>query len=255
MNNNEKPIGVFDSGVGGISVLKELCALMPNENYIYYGDSLNAPYGSKSNEQIFSLTKNAVQKLVDMGVKAIVIACNTATSVAAKIIRSTLDIPIIGIEPAVKPASLSHKGEKIIVMATPVTIKGEKFLELVDLYKNSADICPLPCPQLAEMIEENTPREEIKEYLKKLFEPFKNENINAVVLGCTHYPHIKDVIKNVIGENAEIFDGGKGTAKETKRILEENGILTRKNEKGKIEFITSKNDDKYIEFMKDFFER
>ncbi|MBO5370006.1 MAG: aspartate/glutamate racemase family protein, partial [Clostridia bacterium] len=117
---NNKPIGVFDSGLGGISVLKELYALMPNENYIYYGDCLNAPYGTKENDEIMHLTSKCIRHLIDMDSKAVVIACNTATSVAANKLRREYDIPIIGIEPAVKPAAIAHRGGKIIVMATPM---------------------------------------------------------------------------------------------------------------------------------------
>jgi len=256
MKNNEMPIGVFDSGVGGLSVLKELYALMPNENYIYYGDSLHAPYGVKSDEEIESLTKNAIEKLTGMGAKAVVIACNTATSVAATMLRSVLSVPVIGIEPAIKPASLEHKGQRIVVMATPVTLKRQKFLDLMCNYENDAEIIPLPCPGLAELIEEySDDADKIEKYIKELFAPFEKEKPEAIVLGCTHYPHITDIIKSTVGYDVSIYDGGKGTAKETKRRLEEIGALSKSQSNGTIQFVSSSPDKEKVELMKKIFER
>lgn len=254
MNICERPIGVFDSGVGGITVLKELHLLMPNENYIYFGDSLNAPYGTKSDDEIRQLSKNAVAKLIDMNVKAVVIACNTATSVAAKMLREEMSIPIIGIEPAVKPASKRHPNEKIIVMATPVTLKREKFLHLVDNYKNEADIISLPCPGLVELIESpESSDEKIEDYLAELFRPYQNEKIGAIVLGCTHYPHIAQLIANAFDTPPDIIDGGKGTARETKRQLEAKNALNNSLKEGSIEFISSTGKSKETDFMKKLF--
>lgn len=256
MKNNEMPIGVFDSGVGGISVLKELYALMPNENYIYFGDSLNTPYGTKPDKEIERLTKNAAEKLIEMGAKAVVIACNTATSVAANVIRDEMSVPIIGVEPAIKPASLLHSGEKVIVMATPVTLKRQKFLELMGLYESYAEIVPLPCPGLAELIEEFTDdASEIEKYIKNLFAPYENEKLGAIVLGCTHYPHITGIIKNALGYDIDIFDGGLGTAKETKRRLEEIDAINNSDLAGTIQFISSSPDAEKCEQMKKIFER
>ncbi len=256
MKKNEMPIGVFDSGVGGISVLKELFTLMPNENYIYFGDSLNTPYGSKPDKEIEALTKKATEKLIEMGAKAVVIACNTATSVAANIIREESSVPIIGVEPALKPASLLHKGEKIVVMATPVTLKRQKFLELMRLYENFAEIIPLSCPGLAELIEEVTDNaNEIEKYIKDLFAPYENEKLGAIVLGCTHYPHITDIIKNVIGYDIDIFDSGTGTAKETKRRLEKNDEINNSKSIGTIKFVSSSPDAQKVELMKKIFEK
>lgn len=251
---NNKPIGVFDSGVGGISVLKELYMLMPNENYIYYGDSKNAPYGTKSDEEIEKLTRCAIKKLTDMNVKAVVIACNTATSVAAGKLRDILSIPVVGIEPAVKPAASNHPGKKIIVMATPVTLRKEKFLHLMDSYKSDADIIPLPCPGLVELIERgNEAFAETAQYLKDLFKPFEGERIGAIVLGCTHYPHIADIIKNSFSYEVDIIDGGRGTAKETKRQLDALGALNENQTKGNIRFISSAESSSETEFMKKMF--
>ena len=251
---NNKPIGVFDSGLGGISVLKELYALMPNENYIYYGDCLNAPYGTKENDEIMHLTSKCIRHLIDMDSKAVVIACNTATSVAANKLRREYDIPIIGIEPAVKPAAIAHRGGKIIVMATPMTLKKEKFINLTDNYSDMAEIISLPCPGLVEIIEKGiTEGEEIDNYLKNIFLPYDGIRVDAVVLGCTHYPHIRSSIKKAIGYEIDIIDGGEGTARETKRRLTEENLMSDHIGKGKIDFISSKQSDTNTNLMKKLF--
>lgn len=240
MSNFESPIGVFDSGVGGISVLGQLWKLMPNENYVYLGDSKNAPYGTKSEDKIKKYTTESVKKLIDMGVKAVVIACNTATSVAATDLRQSYDIPIIGIEPAVKPAATNHKGENVVVMATPMTLKKEKFLNLMGSYSDISKIIPLPCPNLVEIIEKGeTEGKEIDKYLQNLFKPFENTKVSVVVLGCTHYPFVKEAIKKYFNYKVDIVDGGFGTARETKRRLTEEGLINSSPSKGTIKFISS----------------
>lgn len=254
MDKSNNPIGVFDSGLGGITVLAELTKLMPNENFIYLGDSKNAPYGTKPEEEIKKHTTDCITKLIDMGVKAVVIACNTATSVAAEGLRKEFDIPIIGIEPAVKPAALKYENGKIFVMATPMTLKKEKFLNLMENYNSLCKITPIPCPDLVEIIEKGvTSGKEIDDYITKLLEPFKKEKPSAIVLGCTHYPFIKDSIAKHFDFNIDIIDGGNGTARETKRRLMEKDILNKSDECGKIEFINSKNDDDEIILMNKMF--
>ena len=215
------PIGVFDSGVGGISVLRELMALMPNENYIFFGDSANAPYGTKTLDEVVKLTCKDAAYLYEQGVKAIVVACNTATSAGVKILRERYtDIPVIGIEPALKPAVLSAKHPTVLVMATPMTLREEKFQNLMHRYEQDAEIIPLPCPGLVEFIERGElESEELEHFLRKLFAPYKKAD--AVVLGCTHYPFAKKMIGKILGEEVLLFDGGAGTARETKRKLEE----------------------------------
>ena len=256
MNYNNNPIGVFDSGLGGISVLKELHALMPNENFIYYGDSKNAPYGTKSDDEIMKLSYGCVGILTNMDVKAVVIACNTATSVAANVMRCESSLPIIGIEPAVKPAALKHPGGKILVMATPVTLKNDKFLNLTSLYKDMAEIIPLPCPGLVEIIEQgNDNSDEIADYLKNLFKPYNDTKIDAVVLGCTHYPHIRKEIKAAFAYAVDVIDGATGTAKETQRRLAEINMLAHPDNIGTISFISSMESKDEIQLMKNFFEK
>ena len=154
MDISQAPVGVFDSGVGGISVLRELVKLMPNENYIYYGDSKNAPYGPKTVEEVRRLTVEHIDFLVERGAKAIVVACNTATSAAIDLLREKYpDMPVVGIEPALKPAVLSKQNARVLVMATPMTIREEKFHHLMQEYEAQAEIYPLACPGLPEFVE------------------------------------------------------------------------------------------------------
>ena len=256
MNNTSAPIGVFDSGLGGISVLKELYALMPDENYIYFGDTKNAPYGGRSDSEILTFSTNVINELIQMGAKAVVIACNTATSIAADILRSTKNIPIIGIEPAVKPAAIKYPGGKILVMATQVTLKKDKFNDLVKRYESTAQITPLPCPGLVELIEKGEKdSDEIKAYLKNLLMPFSDEHFDGVVLGCTHYPHIKKQIRNTFDYDIEIFDGAEGTARETMRRLCEEGLRNTSGLIGTIEFVSSLKSDEEIQIMKNFYSK
>ena len=151
---NRNPIGVFDSGVGGISVLRELVKIMPEEHYLYLGDSLHAPYGTKDIEEVRTLTIQNVDRLLELGAKSIVIACNTATSAAVAVLRKMYpELPLVGIEPAIKPAVLAKENSRIVVMATPMTLRQEKFQTLMSRYDAMARIVPLPCPGLMEFVE------------------------------------------------------------------------------------------------------
>ncbi len=237
---DNSPIGVFDSGVGGISVLKELVSLMPNENFIYFGDSKNAPYGTKSFDEIEKLTVENAKYLKNKGCKAIVIACNTATSAGGKAVREMLDIPVIGIEPALKPAALMCEHPKVAVMATPLTLKLEKFANLMEKFDDNAVIYTVECPEIVGFVEKGILQGvEIENCIRKYFEPLKGVKLDGIVLGCTHYPFVKNVIKKVVGEDVKLFDGGKGTAKELLRRLNEKNLLSDRKEKGKVEFVNS----------------
>lgn len=240
-NKNEDPIAVFDSGVGGISVLRALLEEMPNENYRYYGDSANAPYGTKSLEQVRSLTVSHVDRLIAEGAKAVVVACNTATSAAVRFLRQKYPaVPVIGIEPALKPAALFKKHPNVVVMATHMTIREEKFHNLMERYMGTAHIIPLPCPGLMEYIEHGDIHgEELEQFLARLFEPFEKQKLDAVVLGCTHYPFVSRELTHVLGEDVTLFEGGPGTARETKRRIAAAGLLRSGTEKGTILFENS----------------
>lgn len=248
--NSNSPIGFFDSGVGGISVLKKALEIMPNENYIYYGDSGNAPYGTKSVEEIKRLSYNVVDFLLEKGVKGIVVACNTATSaVVAELRRKYEGFPIVGIEPALKPAVMSEKQGKIIIMATPMTLAQGKFNALLDRLSGDRrdDVLPLPCAGLMEFVEQGKfEGDEIESFLREKFECLKDEKIATVVLGCTHYPFVRKTIAKILGDDVEIIDGSLGTSKEIKRRLQNNNLLNTNNQKGKIEVYNSAKDNERL---------
>lgn len=244
----DKSIGFFDSGVGGLSVLKESYKLMPYENYIYFGDSKNAPYGTKSTESIRELTLKAAQKLASYDVKAMVIACNTATSAAIGKLRKIYDIPVIGIEPALKPAvELSNKG-KIIIMATPVTLSERKFKELMDKYSSRADIIRMPCAGLADLVEKGIIKGDIiKDYIKEKMNAYNKNDISAVVIGCTHYSFVREELSLFLGSKVKIFDGAEGTARQLKRTLIKRKLLRNENHEGSISILNSLPGDEMIE--------
>lgn len=241
MNNKTDPIGVFDSGMGGVSVLRKLSRIMPGEDFIYFGDSINAPYGTKSKEEIKILTEKAFDYLRERGCKAVVIACNTATSAAAKHLREKHpDYPIIGLEPALKPAALSMECPKVLAMATPLTLKEEKFNNLMAQYEDKAEFIKLPAPELVKFIEsgELDSKEEIA-YLEEILAPYTDGKVDAVVLGCTHFPFARRTIQRILGDEVLVFDGGLGAARQTRRVLEGKNLLNDKEEGGTVEFENS----------------
>ena len=243
-------IGILDSGVGGISVLREAARLLPNENFIYYGDNKNAPYGPKPIEEIRRLSKEAVVFLLDKNVKALVLACNTITAAYAQQLRSEVDIPVIGMEPAVKPASLARCGGKILALATKATLALEKFSLLMERYGDG--VIPLEGKGLVEIVESGKHNgSEAAAALKAIFEPYLEEQIDGIVLGCTHYPFLKRQIKQFFPD-VLIFDGLEGTVRQLKRRLQETNRLNSDSATGNIQFYTSGSDDT-IRLMKALF--
>lgn len=243
MGNVDAPIAVFDSGLGGVSVLKEMIKIMPNEDMYYFGDSINAPYGTKTLEEVRSLTISHVERFMEMGAKGVVVACNTATSAAVRMLRQMHpQLPLVGIEPAVKPAVEKFPKGNILVMATPMTIREEKLHRLIEKFGGEANVIPLACPGLMDFVEAgNIDSPEIYGFLRDILEPYKGQ-LDGVVLGCTHYPFVRRAIEDILGHQAMIFDGGEGTAKEIKRRLEISGLLREDaRRKGKIIFENSNN--------------
>lgn len=230
-------IGIMDSGVGGISVLRKAVDLLPHENFIYFGDNANAPYGPKPLDEIRRLCENAVNKLLQQEVKALVIACNTATSAYAATLRAQVQLPVIGMEPAVKPASLARSGGKVLALATRATLSLDKFSRLMQDYGEG--VIPLEGKGLVEIVESGrADSEEATLALEKIFAPYMSEQIDGIVLGCTHYPFLRKKIESFFPA-AQIFDGREGTVRQLKRRLEENNLLTPETRPGKVEFQTS----------------
>lgn len=243
----ENPIGFFDSGVGGLSVLKYALKVMPEENYIYFGDSFNAPYGTKSREEVYALTENGISNLVEQGVKAVVVACNTATSIAVDNLRTKTDIPIISMEPAIKPA-LEKTNGNVLLLATSVTVASERVNKLIEKYDTYNRVIKVPCEQLAKKIEESVfGNSDIDIYLNELLLPYADKNVTSVVLGCTHYPFVKDKIKKIVGDNVCIFDGIEGTVSRLKEILIEYNIKNLSDKKGFLDIQSSLKGKKTLE--------
>ncbi len=222
--NAENPIGVFDSGVGGISVLAELERELPHERFVYYGDTLHAPYGTKTPDEVMTCVRQVMTELTAREVKAVVIACNTATSVAAATLRQEMTLPIIGMEPALKPASLVRRGGGILVLATPVTLSLPKFQSLMERYGEGA--IPLPCPGLMELVEQRN-FHEAKHYLQQVFSAYDLAEVDAIVLGCTHYVFLRPLLSELLPDHIQVMDGNIGTAKQLRRVLEKKDLLRR----------------------------
>ncbi len=243
-------IAVFDSGVGGISVLRHLRSAMPGERYLYFGDSANAPYGSRPTEEVRQLTLAAVKKLTsEYGIKALVIACNTATAAAVKDVRAAYpELIVIGIEPALKVAADHFPGGRVGVMATEVTLREEKFDLLVHRFDENCTITKIPAPGLVPLIEAGKAETgETEELLRKVLDPYIGK-LDALVLGCTHYPFAAAAISRVLGDGVKLLEGGGGTARETRRRLTEAGLL--ENGKGEVKILNSAEDDEKIALCK-----
>ena len=225
MPTKDQYIGVFDSGVGGISVLRRLLEVLPNERYLYFGDSINAPYGVRTEGEVFQLSLAAMEKLMARGIKAFVIACNTATSAAQERLQKIYpEIPVIGIEPAIaEGVKLFPKGH-VAALATPGTLKGKRFLDNKARLEGDCRITPIPAPGLMELVEaEKGDSPEAVALLTPLLTPY--EDLDALALGCTHYPFAEKSIKKVLGEKVMLLDGAVITARQTKQILEDRGML------------------------------
>lgn len=228
MNTKHDYIAVFDSGVGGISVLRHLRRLMPKERYLYFGDSANAPYGSRTTEEVRALTLAAVETLTtEYSIKALVIACNTATAAAVKDVREKYpDLIVIGIEPALKVAADHFPGGRVGVMATEVTLREEKFDTLLHRFNENCTITKIPAPGLVELVEAGkVEAPETDALLRRILTPYIGK-LDAVVLGCTHYPFVTKAISRVLGKEVVLLEGGGGTARETRRRLEMAGLLS-----------------------------
>ena len=234
-------IGIFDSGIGGLSVLYEAMQLLSHEQFIYYADEKHVPYGEKTREEIIGYVDEIIQFMIDHDCKAIVIACNTATSADVSILRKEYpDVPVVGIEPALKPAVQFMEHPRVLVMATPMTIREEKFQRLMARYEKDAEIYPLACPGIVEFVERGELNSAgLKAFLYRLLKPYCEGTVDAIVLGCTHYPFVKDAIAEVMGNTVEFFDGGAGVARETRRRLMEKELLYTGDRKGRVIFENS----------------
>ena len=246
-------IGVFDSGVGGISVLRHLVQELPSEDFVYYGDSAHAPYGGKSSDEVYELSRSIADRMIADGAKALVIACNTATSAAAPQLREAYrDLSIVGVEPALKPAVLAGGTGKILVMATEVTLALEKFHRLEERWAQDTQVETVACTGLVDCIERgDLDAPELIQVLENLIGSYRGE-VDRVVLGCTHYPFVRRQIAQVLGD-VRFFDGGAGTARQLRRLLERDGLL-REEGVGNVSFASSIDTPEELSLYRRFFE-
>ena len=212
----------YDSGIGGVSVLADAKKLLPDEDFIYFGDIANAPYGQKTRDEVHQLVLNNINQLLTWDVKALLLACNTATSSSVAELRNLLDIPIFGMEPALKPAVQNTAGQ-IIVLGTTLTLKEEKFHNLLVSLGKERDIIALPCPGLMELIEDDPEKPAVGKYIKEILAPYK-DSAEAFVLGCTHYLFIKPWLQTLFPA-VQIFDGNDGVSRNLAKVLEEEELL------------------------------
>lgn len=243
MAGTEGPIGFFDSGAGGISVLAQAIERLPGEDFLYFGDSAHTPYGEKSNEWIVERSRYLTRRLLDRGAKAVVIACNTATAAAGATLREDFpEVPIVGVEPALKPATLLSGVTRILVMATPMTLRLDKYHSLEQRWGEGHEIESVECPGLAARIEQgDLEGEDLKALLEDLIGAYEGWP-DAVVLGCTHYIFAADALRSVLGE-VPFIDGAFGTARHLEDLLRERGLLREGQGAGAVTFATSAADE------------
>jgi glutamate racemase len=242
MTSNNFSIGIFDSGVGGTSIWKEISNLLPNENTIYLSDSKNAPYGEKSKQKITELSIKNTEFLLQKKCKLIVVACNTATTNAIKTLREKHSIPIIGIEPAIKPAALKTKTKTIGILATKGTLNSELFEQTSSIIKEQITIKETVGKGLVELIEAGKINSsKMNNLLVSYLEPMLEKNVDCLVLGCTHYPYLIPQIRKIVGPNIQIIDSGEAVARQTKNILEKYNLLNLDDNLGTHQFYINKN--------------
>lgn len=235
-----KPIGIFDSGVGGLSVAGEIKRLLPGENMLYFADSAYCPYGTKKPEEIFARSVSISRFLIQQGAKMLVVACNTASVAGLDRLRETFAVPIVGMEPAVKPAAEATGNACVGVLATGVTLNGDRFSTLLQRFASHVKVVTQPCPGLVELVESGDlsgPRAD--QLLDKYLRPLLSQGVDTVVLGCTHYPFLRKAIQEKTGPEITIIDTGEAVARQVARVLSASGLLCPKERPGKCSFFTS----------------
>lgn len=252
MSLQENPIGIFDSGVGGLSVLREVRALMPQENIIYFGDQGHVPYGPRPMTQIQDFSEAITRFLLAQNAKIIVVACNTASAAALKYLRETFPaVQFVGMEPAVKPAAEKTQTGKVGVLATPATFQGALYASVVERFANGVELFQNTCNGLVQQIERgNLNGDETKKILEDALHPMLEKNIDTVVLGCTHYPFVIPLIERIVGEKVRVIDPAPSVAKQVKRLVEAGGMANQSVQDGQVRFITSGEADSVRSIIK-----
>jgi len=243
MADHSAPIGVFDSGLGGVSVLREALRLLPHEDYIYYGDNGNAPYGDRSESEITDLTLRCVHRLIDMGCKAILVACNTATANCIDIIRTELNVPVVSVEPAIRPACLQPGNGKVLMMATLATTRLERYLALQKRMPDPGRIINIPCSGIVERMEAGLLGDtDFDDLFDVYLAPYENLETDAIVLGCTHFVFIPSAFKRAARRHLSglcvLYDGNEGTVQQLAKVLQDSGLQNTSGN-ARVEFYTS----------------
>jgi len=239
---SNKPIGIFDSGIGGTSIFKEINALLPNENIIYLADSKNAPYGNKSAEDILQLSIKNTEYLLKKNCKIIVVACNTATTNAIDYLRENYNIPFIGIEPAIKPAALNTQTKVVGILATKGTLSSQLFYKTSSLHTNGIKVIEQIGEGIVPLIETGKlESEEMQALLETYLKPMLDQNIDYLVLGCTHYPYLIPMLVKMLPNHIKIIDSGRAVAKQTQAILNSNNLLNSEVRKPEVNLYTNGN--------------
>ena len=239
---SQNPIGIFDSGLGGLTIYSEIHKLLPHENIIYLADSKNAPYGGKSREEIIRISVKNTEFLLEQGCKLIVVACNTASTNAVKYLREHYEVPIIRVQPAIKPAALNSKTRVVGMLATKGTLESELLFETAQRFAQGVKVVEQVGEGLVSLIETGKMRSpEMTRLLRKYVEPMLDQNIDQLVLGCTHYPFLTDQIQEITGDRVRIVDSGEAIARQTRVILEQEGLLNTGKTEGYRIFYTNKN--------------
>lgn len=243
----ERPIGLLDSGVGGLTVLKAVKDLLPNESFVYIGDTQRCPYGNRSADEIKAYTLELVQFLMDQHVKMIVIACNTATAHALEIVRSKVDIPVIGVvEPGSKAAADVTTTGEIGVLATVSTVNSGLYEKSILRHDETIQVESLACPEFVDIVEKNTyESEEADRAVQKILRSFKTEKMDTVILGCTHFPLLAPFIQKAMGEDVTLIDSGVLTSRKVKKVLNEQSIMARTDKPGTLKLFTTGSDEMF----------
>lgn len=237
--SDPRPIGVFDSGVGGLSVLRHLHARLPHEHLLYIADNAYIPYGDKPAALVRERSFLIAEKLIGMGAKLLVVACNTATAAAIHELRAHYALPIVGMEPGVKPGVTYSRSRRVGILATEGTLRSSKFATLMERYGAGAEVFLQPCPGLVEQIERGAlDSSATRSMLERFLTPLLEKKIDTVVLGCTHYPFVQPLIETIVGAHIQVIDTGPAVARQVERLLNEHGIANVTNE-GQVRFYTS----------------
>lgn len=248
---DHRPIGIFDSGVGGITILREIEAQLPHEDLLYFADTANIPYGTKSKAEISRLTRAVSEFLISKKAKLIVVACNTASVASLSYLRETFSVPFVGIVPAVKPAATMTNSKRIGVMATDTTLLSDTFEDLVRKFAPDAAVIRQTCPGLVELVEQGRiDGPEAEALLQRYLDPLLAQGVDTVVLGCTHYPFLRSIIETIAGSNISVIDPAPAVARQVARVLDSSALRATRKRPGTVRFFTSGDERRFAELLR-----